>query len=260
MPRCFILLLAQQPPQARARGGRANRQRQLGGNPGGNPGGTPPNPASGDARRPRRGGSQSPGPAVGGEVDETPVVTHHSATVGGKTLRLHRDRRPDAAQGPRRRNEAHIFLYGLHPGRGHRSGPASLTFCFNGGPGSGVIWVHMGGMGRASQAASQRRHAPSPIRVERQPGHLVDLTDPGVHRPRGHGITAAPRTSEVAHRMNGVQGDFQSVGEFMRCTWCATAAEILPAVHRRRKVMAPSAPRPGRLPDRPWNSRSMEWC
>src|SRR5690242_13145585 len=27
-----------------------------------------------------------PGPAIGGEVDETPVVTHHSITVDGKTI------------------------------------------------------------------------------------------------------------------------------------------------------------------------------
>uniref|UniRef100_Q027Q5 Peptidase S10, serine carboxypeptidase n=1 Tax=Solibacter usitatus (strain Ellin6076) TaxID=234267 RepID=Q027Q5_SOLUE len=33
-----------------------------------------------------RGGVPGPGPAVGGEVDETPVVTHHSIQVNGKTL------------------------------------------------------------------------------------------------------------------------------------------------------------------------------
>src|SRR5258708_35009517 len=33
-----------------------------------------------------RGGIAGPGPAVGGEVDETPVVTHHSVTVHGKVL------------------------------------------------------------------------------------------------------------------------------------------------------------------------------
>src|ERR1700750_2594834 len=33
-----------------------------------------------------RGGVPGPGPAVGGEIDETPVVTHHSISVGGKTI------------------------------------------------------------------------------------------------------------------------------------------------------------------------------
>src|SRR5215831_2024988 len=33
-----------------------------------------------------RGGAAGPGPALGGEVDETPVVTHHSITVDGKQL------------------------------------------------------------------------------------------------------------------------------------------------------------------------------
>src|SRR5258708_26573033 len=34
----------------------------------------------------RGGGIGGPGPAVGGEVDETPVVTHHSVNVHGKVL------------------------------------------------------------------------------------------------------------------------------------------------------------------------------
>src|SRR5246127_1638870 len=44
----------------------------------------PPAPAAQGGRG--RGGISGPPPAVGGEVDETPVVTHHSISVDGKTI------------------------------------------------------------------------------------------------------------------------------------------------------------------------------
>src|SRR6516162_9247710 len=56
-----------------------------------------------------RGGVPGPGPAVGGDVDETPVVTHHSIQVNGKTLNY----TATAAQMPLKdsagETEAHIF-------------------------------------------------------------------------------------------------------------------------------------------------------
>jgi hypothetical protein len=47
---------------------------------------TTPAPQATPGGRGGRGGVSGPGPAVGGEVDETPVVTKHSITVQGKTL------------------------------------------------------------------------------------------------------------------------------------------------------------------------------
>src|SRR4029453_13095561 len=57
----------------------------------------------------RGGGVSGPGPAVGGEVDETPVVTKHSITVDGKPLNY----TATVAQMPLKdasgETEAHIF-------------------------------------------------------------------------------------------------------------------------------------------------------
>ena len=44
---------------------------------------------SAPAAQPGRGarpGVPGPGPAVGGDIDETPVVTHHSISVAGRTI------------------------------------------------------------------------------------------------------------------------------------------------------------------------------
>ncbi len=95
-----------------------------------------------------RAGLAGPGPAVGGDVDETPVVTHHSVTVDGKTLNY----TATVAQMPLKdasgETEAHIFYmaYTLDGAEAHKR---PLTFCFNGGPGSASMWVHIGGRVRA---------------------------------------------------------------------------------------------------------------
>jgi len=56
-----------------------------------------------------RGGVAGPGPAVGGEIDETPVVTHHTITVRGRTMNY----TATVAQMPLKdsagETEAHIF-------------------------------------------------------------------------------------------------------------------------------------------------------
>ena len=47
---------------------------------------TPTQTQSTPAGRAGRGGVPGPGPAVGGDVDETPAVTHHAIQVNGKNL------------------------------------------------------------------------------------------------------------------------------------------------------------------------------
>src|SRR5229473_4796722 len=90
-----------------------------------------------------RGGVPGPGPAVGGDVDETPVVTKHSIQLNGKTLSY----TATAAQMPLKdvsgETEAHIF-YVAYTLDGADATKRPVAFCFNGGPGSASIWVHMG--------------------------------------------------------------------------------------------------------------------
>src|SRR5437588_8174333 len=96
-----------------------------------------------------RGGVAGPGPAVGGTIDETPVVTKHSIQLNGKTLNY----TATAAQMPLKdasgETEAHIF-YVAYTLDGADAAKRPVAFCFNGGPGSASVWVHMGAMGPRS--------------------------------------------------------------------------------------------------------------
>jgi len=186
----------------------------------------PPAGRSGGGGR-GRGGVPGPGPAIGGDVDETPVVTKHSINLDGKTLNY----TATVAQMPLKtasgETEAHIF-YMAYTLDGAEPGKRPVTFCFNGGPGSASMWVHMGGMGPRSPKLQPNGGMPQPpYQLKDNPDSWLDKTDLVFIDPVGTGYSRA-KTIEVARRMNGVTGDIQSVGEFIRMYVTRNNREVSP--------------------------------
>ncbi|HUA60106.1 MAG TPA: peptidase S10 [Verrucomicrobiae bacterium] len=176
----------------------------------------------------RGGGVSGPGPAIGGEIDETPVVTHHSINVGGKTINY----TATVAQMPLKdaagETEAHIFYMAYTLDGVSDVSKRPLTFSFNGGPGSASMWVHMGGMGpRSPKLKPNGSMEPPPYQLVDNQSTWLDQTDLVFIDPVGTGYSRA-KSIEVARRMNGVQGDIQSVGEFMRMYITRNNRELSP--------------------------------
>ena len=187
---------------------------------------TPPAPVEPAPGR-GRGGVAGPGPAVGGEIDETPVVTHHSITVDGKTLNYTATAAQMPLKSPSGETEADIF-YMAYTLDGAEANKRPLTFCFNGGPGSASMWVHMGGMGpRSPKLLPTGAMPPPPYQLKDNPDTWLDKTDLVFIDPVGTGYSRA-KTVEIARRMNAVQGDIQSVGEFMRMYITRNSREVSP--------------------------------
>lgn len=176
---------------------------------------TPQTPQTTQSGRGGRGGVPGPGPAVGGDVDETPVVTKHTIQVNGKAINY----TATVAQMPLKdasgETEAHIF-YTAYTLDGADKGKRALTFCFNGGPGAASVWVHLGSMGpRSPKLLPNGSMPPPPYQMKDNPYTWLDQTDLVFIDPVGTGYSRA-KTVEIARRMNSVQGDLQSVGEFIR--------------------------------------------
>ena len=111
--------------------------------------------------------------------------------------------------------EAHIF-YVSYTLDGADAGKRPLTFAFNGGPGSASLWVHIGAMGpRSPKLLSNGNMPPPPYQMIDNQYTWLDQTDLVFIDPVGTGYSRA-KDREVAQRMNGVAGDLQSVGEFIR--------------------------------------------
>jgi len=174
---------------------------------------TPPEPGG---RRGRGGAAPLPTTApTSDSVDEKPVVTHHEMQVGGKTLKY----TATVAQMPIKtasgETEAHIF-YTAYTLDDADATKRPLTFAFNGGPGAASIWVHMGGFGpKRVKLTDAGDMPPPPYTYVDNESTWLDRTDLVFIDPVGTGYSRA-KTTEIARRMNGVQGDLQSVGEFIR--------------------------------------------
>ena len=174
-------------------------------------------PPQGRQRNPEAANQQpATGGAVAETVDETPVVTRHEITLNGKKLSYTATIAQMPIKNATGETEAHIF-YMAYTLDG-TSDPASrpLTFAFNGGPGSASIWVHMGAMGpRKALLLDNGDMPPPPYKVVDNENTWLDQTDLVFIDPVGTGYSRA-KTADIARRMNGVQGDLQSVGEFIR--------------------------------------------
>lgn len=204
----LFLFLAQQNPAGR---GQAQAQAQ----PQAPAPAATPAPAPPAQGRSGRGGVAGPGPAIGGVIDETPVVTHHSINVDGKTINYTATVGEMPLKTSSGDTEAHIF-YMAYTLDGAEPGKRPLTFSFNGGPGSASMWVHMGGMGpRSPKLMPNGSMPPPPYQMKDNQDTWLGDTDLVFIDPVGTGYSRA-RTVEIARRMNSVSGDIQSVGEFMR--------------------------------------------
>ncbi len=90
------------------------------------------------------------------------------------------------------------------------------------------MWVHMGGMGpRSPKLEPNGSMPPPPYQMKDNQDTWLDQTDLVFIDPVGTGYSRA-KTIEVARRMNGVQGDIQSVGEFMRMYVARNSRELSP--------------------------------
>jgi len=205
----LLLLLALPAPHAGAQG-RAQTQSQAQAQPGG--------------RRGQAGG----GPPIAAEVDEAPVVTHHSIQAGGKTLSYTATVAQMPLKDPSGETEAHIFYVAYTLDGVTELGKRPLTFAFNGGPGSASMWVHMGAMGpRSPKLLPNGSMPPPPYQMKDNEYTWLDQTDLVFIDPVGTGYSRA-KTQEVARQMNGVQGDLASVGEFIRMYLVRNNRELSP--------------------------------
>src|SRR5262245_46335695 len=91
-----------------------------------------------------------------------------------------------------------------------------ITFCFNGGPGSSSVWLHMGAFGPKRVLLSEEGEAlKPPARIVDNEGSILDLTDLVFVDPVSTGFSRAAEEKD-AKKFHGVEEDLQAVGEFIR--------------------------------------------
>ncbi len=90
-----------------------------------------------------------------------------------------------------------------------------ITFCFNGGPGSSSIWLHIGGLSPKKINFQPNELMPETYSLDDNPDSLFDLTDLVFIDPVLTGYSRPEKDDEKA-KFLGLENDIQSVGEFIR--------------------------------------------
>ncbi len=159
--------------------------------------------------------SPTPQPSPVTVREEPPVATRHSIRVGSRTLNytvttgfmpIRNERTGDT--------EARIFFMAYTLDNPPANRP--LMFSFNGGPGSASVWLHLGALGpRRVKMLDDGFMPPPPYQLEDNEQTWLTETDLVFIDPVGTGYSRATK-AEFAPKFFGLQGDLESVGEFIR--------------------------------------------
>lgn len=92
-----------------------------------------------------------------------------------------------------------------------------VTFCFNGGPGSSSVWLHLGAFGpkRVVLPAGGVESPPPPFQLTANEHSLLDATDLVFIDPVSTGFSRAAKPDD-ARQFHGYTEDLEAVGEFIR--------------------------------------------
>lgn len=164
---------------------------------------------------PRPGDTPQARPSPSPEREEPPVTVRRSIRAGSRTLNytVTTGFMPikNAVSGD---IEARIFYmaYTLEDPPVGRP----LMFSFNGGPGSASVWLHLGALGpRRVKMLDDGLMPPPPYEMTDNEHTWLTETDMVFIDPVGTGYSRAARP-DLASKFFGVNGDIESVGEFIR--------------------------------------------
>ena len=91
-----------------------------------------------------------------------------------------------------------------------------VTFCFNGGPGSSSVWLHLGGLGpRRVKLNDDGTMPPPPFGLVDNPFSILNITDLVFIDPVATGYSR-PAKDEKADQFFGQSPDVESVADFIR--------------------------------------------
>jgi len=142
-------------------------------------------------------------------------VTRHTGTFGGARIAYSATAGETHLKGEDGTAKASIFsvAYVKEP----RDPKRPITFLFNGGPGSGSLWLHMGAFGpkRVAIPSNAQDDGAAPFPILDNPDSLLDVTDIVFIDPVGTGFSHALGKTDPKEYW-GVTQDAKSVAEFIR--------------------------------------------
>lgn len=170
--------------------------------------------AKGDSEKEKKDGESK-------VIEERSSTTEHSAMIGGEevkyqatagTLKLD-DEGSDLS------SDAAVFYVAytrIEEGGDSPAAERPIAFCFNGGPGSSAVWLHLGGLGpRRVHLTPDGFLPPPPFRLKDNEASILDVCDLVFIDPVSTGYSRAAE-KDKAKEFHGFEGDLKSVAEAVR--------------------------------------------
>ncbi len=148
--------------------------------------------------------------------EEQPVVTKHELKLGSSVLKYTATTGRMPIKNDKGEIDAQMFYVAYVKSGARDKSKRPVTFVFNGGPGSPSVWLHLGALGPVRVDMGKDGFMPAaPYKLVDNKHTWLDATDLVFIDPVGTGWSRA-KNSDVSKKAWSLDGDIESVGEFIR--------------------------------------------
>ncbi|MBS1840460.1 MAG: peptidase S10 [Acidobacteria bacterium] len=148
--------------------------------------------------------------------EDKSVMTKHSVRIGGQEVKYTATAGTMVLKLEDGTPKANIFYVAYIKDDVADTSKRPITFAFNGGPGAGSLWLHVGALGpRRVEMGDAGNLLPPPYKFVDNESSILDVTDIVFIDPVTTGYSR-PAPGEADKQFHGVQEDVQSVGDFIR--------------------------------------------
>jgi carboxypeptidase C (cathepsin A) len=143
------------------------------------------------------------------------VVTQHSVMVGGVDILYEATAGKLQLKDDALKSKADVFFIAYTRKDSPNVGERPVTFCFNGGPGSSSVWLHLGMLGpKRIQFPDDATPIRPPYVLSDNSLSMLDVTDLVFIDPVSTGYSR-PAEGEAKEQFHGYEEDLRSVGQFI---------------------------------------------
>lgn len=142
-------------------------------------------------------------------------VTEHKVTIDGTEIAYTATAGEMLLRNDQGDTTARVFYTAYNKDGVEHLSTRPVSFCFNGGPGSSAVWLHLGMLGpRRVKLPDDAKSARPPHHVVDNPHSLLDVTDLVFIDPVSTGYSR-PEKDTDKKEFHGYEEDLRSIGQFI---------------------------------------------
>jgi carboxypeptidase C (cathepsin A) len=171
--------------------------------------------AQGDGKPKPSDSKSAKASAKSSDSTHEPIVTTHTAKLGGQKIKYSATAGKLPARNEKGEVKGHIFFVAYQRLDTEDTESRPVSFCFNGGPGSSSVWLHLGMLGpRRVRFPDDAQPLKPPYQLQANPHSLLDVTDLVFIDPVSTGFSR-PATQKDKGEFHGYDEDVRSVAQFI---------------------------------------------